>query len=158
MLVTTTIVCIWYNDPFPHPRLPPTGSFVFDTTIHIHIHIHACHSHDHLYSIQWSSSHRDASSTPCTHPHCPTMRSWPWVGFSTYAWLWCHPTSSSPTTPWTWQFLASAEAWWRCQIHYHPSVCTSLGFFHLRPPHEWNDIIDRCASSSHGIYCLLPVW
>ena len=151
-VTTNSIVCIWYNDLFPHWRSLPTGSFVFDTTFHIH----GRHSYDCLYLIQWSSGHCDASPAPCTHPHCPTMRSWPRADFSTYAWLWCHPTSSSPTTPQTWRILASAEAWWRCQIHYHPLVCTSLGFFHLWPPHEWNDIVDQCASSSHGIYCLLP--
>ena len=156
MVATNRIICIWYNDPFPHPWSPPTGSFVFDTTIHINIHIHAHHSHDHLYSIQWSSGHCDTSSTPYTHPHHPTTRSWPQADFSTYAWLWCCLTSSSPTTPRTWWILGSAEAWWRCWTCYHLSVHISLEFCHLWPPHGWNDIIGRCASFLHGIYCPLP--
>ena len=77
------------------------------------------------------------------------MRSWPWADFSTYAWL----TTSSPTTPRTWWILALAEAWWRCPRRYHVSVHTLLEFFHLRPPHRWNNIVGQCALSLHRIYC-----
>ena len=98
MIAVNRIVCIWYN--VPHPWSPLQWSFVFYTIILLYIKLP--HYHDHSYSIQWSSGHHDASSTPCTHPHRPTMRSWPWADFSTYAWLWCHLTSSSPTTQQTW--------------------------------------------------------
>ena len=63
MVTTNSIICIWYNDLFRHPWLPPTGSFVFDTTFHIHGH----HSHDHLYSIQWSSSTSSSITTMIIH-------------------------------------------------------------------------------------------
>ena len=55
------------------------------------------HYHNCSYSIQRSSGHHDASSTPCTHPHRPTTRSWPQADFSTYAWLWCRLKPNNST-------------------------------------------------------------
>ena len=55
-VATNRIVCIWYNDPHPHPCSPLPWSFIFDTMILLNIKLH--HYHDHLYSIQrllWSS-------------------------------------------------------------------------------------------------------
>ena len=166
MLVTTMIVCIQYNNPFPHPRLPPPGSFVFDTTIHIDIHIHARHCHDHSYLIQWSTLtpmfvttmiiciHYNDSPL-LLHAHIPIIPQWgpnlewisaPRLGLSV---VW------APQAQRLHKF-GLGRAWWRCQRHYCLSVCTSLEFCHLRPPHGWNDIIGWCALSLHGICCPLP--
>ena len=135
MVTTPMIICIQYNDPPQHqaPSLP--WSFIFDTMI--------------LWS-SWCLFY-SLHSSPLSHNKVLTSSRLQHLCLALVLSDLLKPNDSTNLVN-----LASAEAWWRCQICYHPSVRTSLEFFHLWPPHRWNDIIDRCASSSHGIYCPLP--
>ena len=169
MVTTNRIVCIWYNNPFLHPQSLPTGSFVFDTTIHIDIDIHAHHSHDHLYSIQWSSLTSNFLTTMIVHIRyndplvivihlllpvlIPIV---PQRGLDLQH-LCLALVSSNLLKPNDSMNLANFGLSRGLVKMSDMSVHTSLEFFHLRPPHRWNDIVDQCASSLHGIYCPLLV-
>ena len=130
MVTANSIICIWYN--VPHPWSPLLWSFVFDTMI------------------LWSSWCLSCSlhSSPSSQNEVLTSSGLQHLCLALAPSDLLKPNDS----------MNLADAWWRCRICYHPSVCTSLEFFHLRLPHGWNDIADQCASSLHGIYCPLQVW
>ena len=121
MVATNRIICIWYNNPFPHPQSPPTWSFVFDTTTHFHIHGH--HQQDRLYLIQWSTS----TST--------SMLATPMIICIWYNDPPRHQASSLP-----WSFIIDTTILWSSwylfySLHSSPSshneVLTSSGLQHL---------------------------